>query len=202
MKKCLFVLVAVFAITSVASAQVGPPVSLHVGGAVSLPNSPDAFADFYKTGFHGMVGVGYDLMPNLQAVGKIEYHRFALDIDADPILAAADVTGGGHNNLWMFGADGRYAFSVPASPVKPYVLGGLGFARMSISDLEGSDPLVASFNDVNPEPQTDFYFNLGVGVELKTGPMWSMFAQVRYVSVATEGESSAFIPITLGLKFF
>jgi len=202
MKKSLFVLAAVFAVASVASAQVGPPVSLHVGGAVSLPNSPDAFADFYKTGFHGMAGLGYKLMPNFQMIGKIEFHRFALDVDADPSLAAAEITGGGHNNLWMFGADGRYAFGLPAAPFKPFVLGGVGFARMSISDLEGTNPLIASFNEYNPEAQTDFYFNLGVGVELATGPMWSMFAQVRYVSVATEGESSAFIPITLGVKFF
>ena len=104
--------------------------------------------------------------------------------------------------MWMFGVDGRYAFGLPAAPLKPFVLGGLGFARMSMTDLEGSNPLIASFNEYKPEAQTDMYFNIGAGVELKTGPMWNLFLQVRYVSVATEGESSAFIPVSLGVKFF
>jgi hypothetical protein len=32
--------------------------------------------------------------------------------------------------------------------------------------------------------------------------MFGFFAQVRYVSIATDGESEKFIPFTLGLRFF
>jgi opacity protein-like surface antigen len=201
MKKYVFVMVALFAFASVASAQVPNPISLHFGGAISIPNSPDAFADAYKTGYHGWAGVGYKVMPNLQIVGKIEFHTFKLDVDSDPLLLGTDISGG-KNNMWMFGVDGRYSFAMPTSPLKPFVLGGLGFARMSMTDLEGSNPLIASFNEFKPEAQTDVYFNVGAGVELKTAPMWNMFLQVRYVSVATEGSSSSFIPVSLGVKFF
>lgn len=201
MKNVLSIVAAILLISVAASAQVPSPFSVQVGGALSVPNSPETFSEGYKTGFHGTAGLGYKVMPNLQLVGKIEYHRFSFDYDADPTLAASDIEGG-QTNMWMFGSDLRYAFGVPVAPVKPFVLGGVGFARTSISEFSGSDPLVTSMNDVDIEPQTDLYFNLGGGVEFKTGPAFSLFGQVRYVSVQTEGESAAFVPITLGLKFF
>ena len=103
--------------------------------------------------------------------------------------------------MWMFGGDARYSFGLPAAPIKPFVLGGLGFANTSVSDFESSDPLVTALN-FNSESSTDLYWNLGAGVDFKTGPAWSLYGQIRYVSIATEGESSSFIPVTVGLKFF
>jgi len=197
----MFVLVAVVAMSAAVSAQVSSPVSLYVGGAVSIPNSPDEFSDAYKTGFHGSVGVGFAVMPQMQLVGKVELHRFAIDFDADPLMTAENISGG-TNSLLMFGADARYSLKMPASPIKPFFLGGIGLARISASDFEGSSLLVTGLNDYMPDAQTKFYYNIGAGVDLASGPMFNLFAQVRYVSIATEDESSSFIPITLGFKFF
>jgi len=83
MKKILIAATIVLVVPVLVAAQTPQPFSLYVGSAVSLPTSPEAFADFYKTGFHGSVGVGYKVSPGLQAVGKVEYHRFKLDYDAD-----------------------------------------------------------------------------------------------------------------------
>ena len=109
------------------------------------PNSPDDFSEAYKTGFHGSVGVGFAVMPKMQLVGKVELHRFAVDFDADPLMAAENISGG-NNNLLMFGADARYSLSVPAAPIKPFLLGGIGLARISASDFEGSSLLVTGLN--------------------------------------------------------
>ncbi len=201
MKKCMYVLVAMFVLTSVASAQNPNPFNLYLGGAISIPNSPAEFADSYKTGLHGFVGVGYSVMPNLQAIGKIEFNRFPLDLGSDQSFLGEDITGG-HNNMWMFGVDGRYTFSLPSAPIKPFLLGGVGLARISPTQLEGTSDLVASLNEFQPDTQNKVYFNVGAGIELKAGPMWQVFAQVRYVSVATEGDPATFIPVSLGLKFF
>ena len=100
-------------------------------------------------------------------------------------------------------ADGRFSLGVPAAPLKPFVLGGIGMAYQKATDFSGSNAgLAASLNALMPESATNFYFNVGAGADFKTGPAWSLFAQVRYVSIATEGEASAWVPITLGLKFF
>jgi opacity protein-like surface antigen len=201
MKKVFFVIVAVLAMSAAASAQVPNPISLYFGGAISFPTAPDAFSEGYNTGWHGTAGVGYKFAPNFQVIGKIEYHRFSVDYDNDPLLATANIDGG-QNNMWMFGADARYAFGLPAAPVTPYVIGGLGLANISFSEFDGVEPLATSLNDAYDGSQTDLYFNLGAGAELKTGPLWSLFAQIRYVSVQTEGDAASFVPFTLGVKFF
>ena len=201
MKNSLLVVAAVLLFAAAASAQVSSPVSLYVGGAVSLPQSPESFSETYKVGFHGSVGLGYKLMPSLQVVGKVEYHRFAVDFESNPALAAEEISGG-HNNLLMYGADTRLGLNVPAFPLKPYLLGGIGFARLSATEFDGSSSLVTSLNDAQTEAQTKFYYNVGAGIALSSGPLFGLFAQVRYVSVATDEESSSFVPITLGLKFF
>ena len=100
------------------------------------------------------------------------------------------------------GPDGRFSIGMPAAPLRPYVLGGLGIANIKQSELEGPSLITSVLNQYIAEDQNKLYFNLGGGVDLTTGPAWSLFAQVRYVSIATEGESSSFIPVTLGLKFF
>ena len=199
MKKALITVAALLLMSAGVSAQVENPISLYVGGAISIPNSPEEFSEAYNTGFHGSVGLGLAVMPSLQVVGKVEYHRFGLDVTQD--MEDMGVTGG-HNNMWMYGADARHSFGLPAAPIKPFLLGGVGFARISASDLEGTGDLVAGLNELNPDAETNLYLNLGGGVELKTGPMFSFFGQVRYVTVDTDGESSSFIPVTLGLKFF
>ena len=201
MKKVLLTAVMLFVMTGVVSAQVPSPFSFYAGGAVSIPNSPDAFADLYKTGFHGSVGVGFNVMPGLQTIGKIEYHRFQLDWDANEMMVGEDI-GGGHNNMWMFGADLRYSIPLPQPAFKPYAIGGVGLARISNTQFEGTSSLVASLNEFMPEVQNKVYFNIGAGIEIPTGPKMSFFGQVRYVSIATEGDAATFIPITLGLKFF
>jgi len=200
-KKLMMMLAILIAFTAAsASAQVPSPFSFYAGGAISIPQSPDGFKDAFKTGYHGSLGVGYKVMPNLQVVGKVEYHTFAVDFDN---MLDMEGYSGGTNKMLMYGVDGRYQFSLPAAPVSPYVLGGIGFANIKQSEFEGPASLGLSvLNEMISESITEMYWNIGAGVNLSTGPAFSIFAQARYVSIATEGESSSFIPITLGLKFF
>ncbi|MCP4685474.1 MAG: porin family protein [bacterium] len=201
MKKLMTMLaiLIVFAAASV-SAQVPSPFSFYAGGAVSLPQSPDGFKDGFKTGYHGSLGVGYKVMPSLQVVGKLEYHTFNVNFDN---MENMDGYSGGTNKMWMYGLDARYQMSLPAAPISPYFLGGVGFANIKQSEFDGPTPLVTSLlNEFISESTTEMYWNIGAGVNLSSGPGFSIFAQARYVSIATEGEASTFVPITLGLKFF
>jgi hypothetical protein len=201
MKKLFLALIILIAFGVSASAQIPTPFSLYAGGAISLPQSPSGFKDGYKNGLSGMIGFGWKLMPNLQAVAKAELHSFKVDFDQQGLATSYPALTGGTNNMWMFGVDGRYSLGLPAAPIKPFVIGGLGLASISQTDFAG-DPLATSLNAVMPTSQSKMYWNIGAGVELKGTPLMGLFAQVRYVSVATDGEASNFVPITLGLKFF
>lgn len=200
MKKLFMILAILIAFGASASAQVpSSPVSFYAGGALSIPTAPDGFKDSFKNGYHGLIGVGYDVSPMFELVGKVEYHSFSFDFDE----AGMDGYSGGTNKMWMYGADAKWNPSVPSLPFSPYVLGGLGFATFEQSEFDGPASLGLSLlNEMIPESQTEFYWNLGGGVNLATSPVLSLFAQARYVSIQTEGESSSFIPVSVGVKFF
>jgi len=202
MKKLLMILAILFAFGASASAQMpSSPVSFYAGGALSIPTAPDSFKDTFKNGYHGMLGVGFDVSPMLELVGKVEYHTFKFDFDGSEVFST-DYSGG-TNKMWMFGGDLKFSPSLPALPVSPYVLGGLGLANIKQSEFDGPTSLALDlFNEAISDSQTKLYWNMGAGFTLKTGPAFSLFAQARYVNITTEGESSAFIPVTVGLKFF
>ncbi len=196
MKKALLTVVCMVVFVFGVSAQVPAPFSLYVGGALSLPNAPDDFKNSFKTGYHGLVGLGYKMGPGFQLVGKAEYHNFSFDF--------ADLSGleGGNSRVWMFGGDGRLALGLPAAPIRPFGFVGLGIANVKRSEFDGPLTLTAALNDALPDAQNKVYYNIGGGVELKFGPSLNLFVQGRYVSVATEGDNTTFVPITVGLKFF
>ena len=199
MKKLLMILAILIAFTASVSAQMpSSPVSVYAGGALSIPTAPESCKASFKNGFHGSVGVGFDINPMFEVIGKVEYHTFKFDFDQ----ALSGYTGG-TNKMWLFGGDLKFSPSLPAMPISPYVLGGVGMANIKQSEFEGPTSLALSLlNQVISEDQTKLYWNMGAGFGLMTSPAFSLFAQVRYVNIATEGESSAFIPVTVGLKFF
>ncbi len=195
MKRLLLTLSLVMVFAIAGSAQVPQPFSFYGGGAITIPASPDGFDALYKTGWHGMAGVGYKMAPKMQVVGKFEYHNFATDFEGLSI-------DGGNNKYAMFGADARFSPSVPALPFKPFVFGGMGLAHITYDDFTGTDLMTSVLNAAIPDAQNKVYYNFGAGFDITAGPAWSLFVQGRYVSIATEGASTAFIPFTLGVKFF
>jgi opacity protein-like surface antigen len=197
MKKSLLVLSILMVFALSASAQMpSKPFNLYAGGGLSLPMSPDGFKDGYKTGFHGYIGCGFNVMPTLQLMGKLEYHTLSADWAGYTLALGVDeeADGGTYTPL-MFGVDGRWSFGVPAMPARPYVLGGLGFAHLSISDIEYEG------GSMSFDSETKFYFNIGGGVDFKITPVSSLFVQARWINIATEGDATAMIPITVGMKF-
>jgi len=199
MKKLMMILAILVAFCASASAQVpSSPVSFYAGGALSIPSGPDSFKETFKNGYHGMLGVGFDLNPMFEIVGKLEYHTFQFDF-----TDVMSEYSGGTNKMWMYGADVKLSPSLPALPIKPYALVGVGMASISQSEFSGPTSLSLSIlNSAIGESKTKMYWNLGVGMNLMSTPVFSLFAQARYVNIATDGESSQFIPITIGAKFF
>lgn len=197
MRKFTLTLLVLFGVAAIAGAQVPSPFSFYGGGLLSFPNEPTGFKDAYNNGFHGMAAVGYKAAPIAQLVGKVEYHHFGFDTDQ------LDGVSSGAQSVWMYGADLRIGLNIPASPIKPYVLGGLGMARVSFAQFEGTDlALTTAMNSSLPDPQSKLYYNFGGGLEFKLAPMASFFAQLRYVRISTDNEPTSYVPLTVGLKLF
>ena len=202
MKKLWMVLAILITFAACTSAQVSSPFTLYAGGAITFPTS-EGFSDLYKNGLHGTIGVGYKMAPKFQVIGKVEYHTFKFNFDNSDVSSIMSGWSGGTNKMWMFGVDGKLSLSLPAAPIAPYFLGGVGIANIKQSEFEGPVSLNLSlFNQLIAESQNKLYFNLGVGTELGSGPAFSFFAQARWVSIQTDGETTNFVPVTVGLRFF
>jgi hypothetical protein len=170
----LFAAVAVMVIMSAGVAEAQSPIRFGIAGGLSVPTG-DA-GDGFENGFHGQVMLGFGMMMlPVKLRADLSYHSF-----------------GGKDGTFFEGADQRVIsgalnanIGMGGIGVKPYLSGGLGVYNSKVEDLEG---------------QTDFGINGGVGLEFTLTGM-STFLEARYVNVFTEGESTAFIPITFGILF-
>jgi len=82
-------------------------------------------------------------------------------------------------------ATGLYPFSLPGSPVVPYVGAGVGL-HMFKTEFDFGIP------GLEPEDASDTYFGIhGVGgAEFMVNPMLSVFAEGKYGVIFSEGEST------------
>ena len=208
MKKFFWTLAVLLIMSAVSMAQVGTPsspLSFYAGGALSMPTSPAGFSDGWKLGMHGMIGAGKNVSPRLQMIGKLEYHKFSADAAATTANFGSPNVDGGAISTWMYGVDGRINLGAPVVPIKPFALVGLGIANLSFNEYTTTDTSLSSAvatANTGAISMSKVYFNVGGGVEFAMGPKTSFFVQARYVSIATEGGSTTFIPVTLGLKLF
>ncbi len=186
MKTFVTALFVTLALVVGVQAQSARPFNVYVGGGFS-PLSGD-YGDGWNTGFHLSVGMGSPIAPSLQIVPKIEYHSFSLDDHGLPVS-------GGTLSSFMFGGDLQYNFGLPTASVRPLILGGVGFARSSVSDMTVDGETFAG------DSETKLYLDLGGGLEFKAGQKLNLFTTLRYVSVSTSGSSLGYFPFTFGVRF-
>jgi hypothetical protein len=165
------VTVAVIVSASVAEAQI--PIRFGIAGGASVPVGNAG--DNLETGFHGQVMLGFGVIAlPVRLRADLTYHNFT---GKQVFFSGADervISGALNANISMGGIG-----------VNPYVSGGLGVYNTKVENRDG---------------QTDFGINGGFGLEIGLTGM-SAFIEARYVNVFTEGESTAFIPITFGILF-
>jgi opacity protein-like surface antigen len=147
---------------------------IMVGAGLLMPMG--TYKDADKMGFIVQAGVGFPAGP----VG--------IRIEGDYGQTSHKSTVGTGNTKIIGGmADVVYHFKSPSS-VRPYVLGGLGMYNVKITLASGSGS------------ETKLGFGAGAGLEMKmTGA--SLYLEARYMNVTTSGSSTAFIPITVGVRF-
>ena len=175
-----FAIVAAAA-TSTAQAQVG----FNVGGGLSMPLGD--FGDQADMGFHGLVGVTFQ--PASLPVGvRVDgmYHMWGGSEDAfgDLDVGTRAIVGT---------ANAVYTFqTAETSTFHPYLIGGLGLYNTALT----GDDVPDGFDDSS----TDFGINAGAGFNFSAGESLGLFVEGRFHNVFTEGESTSFIPISVGVR--
>ncbi|MFH1372260.1 MAG: hypothetical protein ABII79_00470 [bacterium] len=166
--------------------------AVYIGAGASIPVSPDEFQDFWSVGFHGTIGVGLKVTRTLYIVGKTEYHSMPFSWGTFGVTGVS----GAALRAFMVGGDARFVFGSSSASANGVFFAGLGVANLSFSDISAPGiHIPLGFEE------TKLYINLGGGVEIKTGSTMKVFIQGTVVSVATSGESTGFMPLTVGLRF-
>jgi len=193
--------VAVVTLTLVGHAPVADaqapssPLRIYAGGGLAVPLDPPEFKDSAKTGYQGMLGLGINMGPGLELVGKVQYASFGFE-------AVPTVADGGKFKTFMYGLDARFSVGAPAVQVKPFVFAGLGYASVDRVDISpsGINPVTIVPDFFNQ--QDEIYYNFGGGFEFAGGPLFKLFIQAQYVSISTDPAAMKFVPVTVGIRLF
>ncbi len=207
-KLSLLLIVLFFGVVASTSAQIpgvpSKPFSIYLDAGVNATSSPTWFKDYHKLGYHAEGGIGFKAFPFIEIVGKAGIHVMAKDWSFIP----NSPLGGGKVNILTFGLDARASVGAPLAPVKPFVLAGIGLAKISEADITYGEISLPYNNQLSDK--TKLYYNFGAGVEFGGGPI-KFFIQARYMGFKVEriytpvaGEEDnniRYIPISLGIKF-
>jgi len=167
----LVLTVALFAAPALrAQAQPTEGVRFGLGGGLLVPLGTYGTSDKIGANILGMVQMPIANSPiHLRLAGMYGTTSHEVGSGSTQILGGT--------------ADLLYHVGVRSAPVRPYVVGGLGF-----------------FNVKNGASQSKLGLGLGGGLLFGIGNMHA-FLEARYMSIQTSGPNMRFVPITLGLMF-
>ncbi len=157
----------------------GSNIRIGIGAGLLLPMG--TYKDADKLGWLAGADVTYWLTGGMIGIrGELSYSQTS---------EKSGVTA--HSTKIMGGlAEVVYAFGKGSDPIRPYVLGGLGFynVKVDVSGVSGSE--------------TKIGFGGGAGAAFKLGTGGNrFFVEGKFVSVSTSGASTSFIPIRVGVRF-
>lgn len=176
MKRSILGAAALALVLSASTVQAQKPMSFGVALGATMPTGD--FGDVADMGFHALgtlawspptlpVGLRFDAMFN-QLGGK-----------------SSPLAGDFSYRIMGLIANATWGMPMAASPISPYLIGGLGFYQTSVS-CDGCPS----------NSETDLGFNVGVGTKFALSG-FGTFAEIRYHKVA----DGSFIPISFGIMF-
>lgn len=143
-----------------------------------------SYGDIDKLGWVAGAGGTYWLTGN----------SLGIQVDASYSQTAhdANVTGFDGNSKIIGGLASLVYGLMPASaPARPFISGGVGYYNVKADDGAGGSV-----------SESKVGFGIGAGVSLKLGTGSNrLVIGTRYTSVSTTGESTTFLPLTVGLSF-
>ncbi len=159
-----------------APAHAQTPIKFGVSGGVALPLGD--FGDAAKLGF---LGQGHVTLKLANAPISLRGDGFFQRHSIDGADGNFQIIGGTANVVYEFGA---------ASPTKVYVIGGLGYYSVKV-DI--TIPGIGS----GSATESDIGVNGGAGIKFAG----RLFVEGRFHNVFSEGSSTTFVPVVVGVSF-
>ncbi len=200
------VLIAIVMLTAATASFAAGPIGFGVQATAANVNFEGPAKEIYGFGFGGGAHLDINVLPVVSLRVQGDYISFAPDkgkyssyLASQAGVPASDIAvDGGRVNFISANANVMVDI-LPLPVLSPYVTGGAGITSFSYSDLtvryQGIPIPVPK-----PESQTKFSANLGIGTELDLAVV-KVYLEARYTWIFTEGSTSTYIPVSLGVTF-
>ncbi|MEX1274282.1 MAG: hypothetical protein WEE20_00015 [Bacteroidota bacterium] len=183
-------------------AQEWSPLSFTVAGGASLPTKPQAFADYWSLGFNGGAAVGYSVARAWTLVGSVDYNYFGFDeeqfLKALGYEDAGLHTSGGAASILTLSGGIKYALITREDSESPYLIGTVGFFRVTSSDITVSDD--QSSVTFPGDSENAFALLFGAGVDIPSGSNINFFFEGKFGIGFTKNESTTFVSVKVGVR--
>lgn len=180
LKRSLLLAIATIALVAaprVSHAQLGlvKPFQLGVAGGGSLPMSD--LSNTTNTGYNGTVAMAINL----------PFIPVGLRVDGAYNGFSEKAAGGA--KLHVMSATGNVVWSLPSIGLSPYLIGGAGLYRPTVT--------APGFPSTS---ENHFGWNAGAGVNLPLSVI-NAFVEARYNRISVNGSKMEFVPVTFGIMF-
>jgi len=201
MRRLALSLLTIIAVASLAWSQ--PQV--YLGGGIAFPTAPQAFKDDYKMGYNLGGGIGFSLSPTVSYMLTVGYASFPFDVSGInarygiPSGATVSVDGGTVSGLDVLG---DFKFSLMPKGVSVYLIAGVGYFNMSMSDatVKVSYQGHSSSTTVSSDSKSAFCASGGAGVDVPVSGKIGVFVEGRYFIAFTSGGNTSYVPVKAGVR--
>lgn len=219
----LLAIIALSLVGSSAFAQRTPGTySIGAFGGVAMPQGPEEFKDYVKSGYGFGGEVKYNVNPKVSLAGSFSMVNFGIKDDAINDIesmiedmmamegfdgAKATVEGGGAK-VNVIQANVLYYLMPAGSATELYAIGGGGYYmvkpenpdKIKIEYMGETIDVTDEMSDEEADSENDFGVQFGLGMDLPLGSM-NLFFEGKYHIVFTEDESTKLLSVMAGLRF-
>ena len=205
MKRLSLVLVCLVLVSMQSFA--GGPVSFGLQATGASLNVPEPFKSVYGFGYGGGAHLDINLPLLFSIRVAADYTTYSPDRDkfkgvlaaqAPGSIASGFETDGGRFNIFSVSANGKLAL-LPTPVVSPYITAGVGIGSISASDITVKYLGQTLGTAPSPGTETKSSVNFGAGVDLTL--VVTLYLEAKYTIIFTDGESSSFVSVSLGITF-
>lgn len=178
-----------------------------VSSGITLPMSPDSFADRWKSGYHIEGGILYSLNLEQRIMIKATASYQKLSPNTNAFLSDLGITNpnnrinvqNGSGSIWSLALNLKITPRWTEGFLIPYALGGPSLMRVH-QDITYTTQGNIQSQQLN-QTTTDIGLSLGAGIDFDLPGEITLFAESQYTMVFTQEAGPRFIPIRLGILF-